>query len=249
MATRRVVPFGGQLRLGSRGPQVKAVQRALARGGFGGKLGGAYGVLGVGTRTRLKRAQRAFGLPQTGVYGLETHARLVAWFDDYEIFLYTGHNPNESPEQRQRRLVVAAFLAFYAHGSHCRYTQGRLRMTIVRLKLRPPFNGVELYEDCSSSVTGFYWIAGAPDPNGLGYNGEGYTGSLWSHGRLVTLEAAQPGDLVFYRSPSYPTYPYAHVAVYLGGGRVGTFGSEPPRILPVDYRAGAYGRVGIRSYL
>lgn len=251
MATRKVVPFGGQLRLGSRGAQVKAVQRALARAGFGGKLSRSFGVFGVGTRTRVKKAQKTYGLPQTGIYGIETHARLAKWFADYEIFLYTGHNPNESPQARQRRLIVAAFLAFYAHGAHCHYTQSSLRLMIVRLRLRPPFESVELFEDCSSSVTGFYWIAGAEDPSRNDYDPRKlhYTGSLWDQGRLVTLEAAQPGDLVFYRSPSYPNYPYAHVGVYLGGGRVGSFGSEPPRILPIDYRTGAYGRVGIRSYI
>lgn len=247
---RRVIPFGRQLKFGMRGNDVRAVQRALARGKFGGRLRGATGLFGVFTRARVKKAQAHYGLPQSGVYGLNLHAKLVEFFDAYEIFLYTGVNPNETPGHRQRRLIVAAALALYAVATHVHYTQGSWRMTIVRRKLRPPFVGTEIWEDCSSSVTGYYCVADAPDPNDLGYNGQGYTGTLITHGREVTLDQAQPGDLVFYRSPSFPQFPYAHVAVYIGGGRVISHGSEAgPRIELVDYRTGSHGRVGIRSYV
>lgn len=248
MATRKVVPFGRPLKMGMRGTDVRAVQRVLARDKVGGTLKGATGVYGIRTRSRVKKAQKKYGLPASGVYGLNLHARLAPDFAPFDVFLYTGVNPNETKEQKLRRLIVAAALSFYAHGAHCHYTMGPSRMTIVRKKLKS-LDGVELYEDCSSSCTGFYYMAGAPDPNGNGYNLEGFTGTLWARGRLVTLAQAQPGDLVFYKSPSYPGFPYAHVAVYIGGGKVISFGSEPPRILPIDYRTGAYGRVGIRSYI
>lgn len=245
---RNVIPFGRTLKPGMRGPDVRAVQRVLAREGYGGTLRGTTGTYGIRTRSRVKKAQKHYGLPQSGVYGLALHARLAPLFAPFDVFLYTGVNPNETLEQRQRRLIVAAALSFYAHGAHCHYTQGPRRMTIVRDRLHS-LDGHELYEDCSSACTGWYWMAGAPDPNGRDYDLEGFTGTLWDRGRLVTLDRAQPGDLVFYKSPSYPGYPYAHVAVYIGGGKVISFGSEPPRILPVDYRTGAYGLVGIRSYI
>lgn len=249
MPTRKVVPFGRQLGVGSRGNDVKAVQRALTRAGFGGKLSRAFGVFGVGTRTRVKKAQKAYGLPATGVYGLATHARLVAAFADYEIFLYTGHNPHESAEDRTRRLIVAAALALYAVADQIFYTQGPQRMSIVRRRLRPPFIGAgSIYEDCSSLVTGCYWIGGGPDPNGRFFNLLGYTGDMADHGRSVTLAQAKICDVVLYKSPSYPTRPWAHAAIYIGGGRVVSFGSRPIRILPIDYRTGAYGRVDIRNY-
>lgn len=53
-----------------------------------------------------------------------------------------------------------------------------------------------LTTDCSGFATLCYKLAGAPDPNGLGYNGEGYTGTLLSHGK--STEKPQPGDLAFF---------------------------------------------------
>ena len=54
--------------------------------------------------------------------------------------------------------------------------------------------------DCSAAVTLWYNFAGAPDPNGLGYDREGYTGTLLAsgNGRLVSRALARPGDIVVY---------------------------------------------------
>ena len=43
-----------------------------------------------------------------------------------------------------------------------------------------------------------YWLAGADDPNGLGYDHEGYTGTLLSHGLEIPLAQVQPGDVIVY---------------------------------------------------
>lgn len=58
--------------------------------------------------------------------------------------------------------------------------------------------GLPLTTDCSGFVTLCYRLAGAPDPNGLGYNGSGYTGTLLSHGQHIPLAFVQPGDVVVY---------------------------------------------------
>ena len=52
--------------------------------------------------------------------------------------------------------------------------------------------------DCSAFVTYCYSWAGAPDPNGQGYNGQGYTGTLLSHGTSITKAQAVPGDVIVY---------------------------------------------------
>lgn len=52
--------------------------------------------------------------------------------------------------------------------------------------------------DCSGFATICAYQAGAPDPNGLKYNGQGYTGTLLQHLKHTTLAAAQPGDLIVY---------------------------------------------------
>ena len=116
------------------------------------------------------------------------------------------------------------------------YTQTAARMTIVRKHLIPPFGTKVIWEDCSSAVTGLYFMAGLHDPNDLHYSGYGYTGTLGVHGKKV-YTAKRVGDLVF-----YGVNPWHHVAcVYSvgeGGTKVWSHGHEGgPVILPIDYRS------------
>lgn len=56
-----------------------------------------------------------------------------------------------------------------------------------------------LTTDCSGFVTLCYLWGGARDPNGNGYDGTGFTGTLLQHGRLIRdIRYAQPGDLIVY---------------------------------------------------
>lgn len=73
--------------------------------------------------------------------------------------------------------------------------------------------------DCSGFATLAYKDAGAPDPNGAGYNGTGYTGTLMQHGKqigysadgsVVMTQRIRPGDLIIFGD-----YPGHHVTVYL----------------------------------
>jgi cell wall-associated NlpC family hydrolase len=70
-----------------------------------------------------------------------------------------------------------------------------------------------LTTDCSGFVTLCYFLAGAPDPNGRGYDGEGWTGTLLR--ALPELDAAsiRRGDLVVWGA-----YPGRHVAIVLEPG-------------------------------
>jgi len=72
------------------------------------------------------------------------------------------------------------------------------------------------------------------DPNGLGYNGWGYTGTQIQNGRrLSSVTLARPGDLVF-----YGRYGITHVAIYVGNGRVVSHGSESgPLLVSMYYRS------------
>jgi hypothetical protein len=67
-----------------------------------------------------------------------------------------------------------------------------------------------LTTDCSGFVTVCYFLAGAPDPNGLDYSGEGWTGTLLRHLEHVPRAHARPGDLVVWGG-----YPGRHVAILL----------------------------------
>lgn len=52
--------------------------------------------------------------------------------------------------------------------------------------------------DCSGFVTVCYRAAGSPDPNGNGYSGQGYTGTLLAHGVPVPAREVLRGDVVIF---------------------------------------------------
>lgn len=53
--------------------------------------------------------------------------------------------------------------------------------------------------DCSESTTGLYYAVGAPDPNGLGYNGSGFTGTLRGHlPDRAHAHELKVGDIIVY---------------------------------------------------
>ncbi len=70
-----------------------------------------------------------------------------------------------------------------------------------------------LTTDCSGFVTLCYFLAGAPDPNGLGYSGQGWTGTLLRHLEHIVAGSAQQGDLVVWGA-----YPGRHAALVLEAG-------------------------------
>ncbi len=230
-----MMPLKRTLKLGSRGKDVSAVQRALSRAGV--RNARRTGLFGVGMRKHVKRFQKKIGLPETGVYGPKTHEKLARYFDSLAWFLYRSHAARGSSTGSVRERVVLAAMFGMRNRSRIHYTQGGSRMYGVRNKVRIP--QIPYWEDCSSFATWCYWHAGAKDPNALGYNGYGYTGTLANHGWRVTRPA--PGDLVFYGS-----YPYSHVTIYVGNGLAVSHGNEAgPKLLRYDYRTVAT----IRRYL
>jgi len=106
--------------------------------------------------------------------------------------------------------------------------------------------------DCSGSVTMIYEAAGFADPNGRGYDGYGYTGTLVAHGHPVKRSDIQPCDLVFYGSssarPGFPAGSPTHVAMVMDRkGAIFTFGSDPgPSIRRIDYRSDLH---SVRRYI
>ena len=75
----------------------------------------------------------------------------------------------------------------------------------------PLSRSLPLTTDCSGFVTLCYYLAGAPDPNGLGYSGQGWTGTLLTH--LRRTERPRAGDVVV-----WGVYPGRHCALVLEPG-------------------------------
>ena len=62
--------------------------------------------------------------------------------------------------------------------------------------------------DCSGFTTMCYQYANAPDPNGLHYNGQGYTGTIMRRCKKIPLAQCKVGDLVVWGA-----FPGHHVAI------------------------------------
>jgi hypothetical protein len=74
-----------------------------------------------------------------------------------------------------------------------------------------------IYSDCSEGVTAAYYWAGkvtgydVPDPNGNGYDGSGYTETLWAN-NPDCQSPYRVGDLALYSSNG------GHVTLCIGAG-------------------------------
>jgi hypothetical protein len=181
------------------------------------------------------------GLPHAGEYAMDDRAIALL---QQAAKLYPKDEPAEpKPSDSVRETIVET--AMLGHDKHpqIHYTQDYRRMWGVREQVRP--DDVPLYEDCSSYATWCYWVAGAPDPNGLGYNGSGYTGTQVNHGKSVGVSGRKPGDLIFYGGSWSST---SHVAIFASDtSYVVSHGSEGgPYYCEYDYRSDI---VGVRSYL
>lgn len=240
------VPFCRVLYKGcSPGNDVIAHKRAISRAapGLYPWLGRKYTpVFGPRFEKAVTQYQRKLGLPATGRIDRRLHSILektkakekpTEWaFDERAVHLCKVYCELFNKTARER--ILNAGFYWYSKREMIRYSQER-----PMLVGKPPWVPQRL--DCSSFVTLCYYAAGAKDPNGRGYDGYGYTGTLIQNGRRITRKDLRPGDLVFYgfsrgTSTAFPQGSPTHVAVYTGEGRVLSFGSYPMGYYPIDYR-------------
>lgn len=92
-----------------------------------------------------------------------------------------------------REAIVDNALWGVDHEPDIHYSQGAKRFAALHTPRTLP-----LYTDCSAFATLCYAWAGAPDPNGLDYNGTGYTGTLLLNLERINQADLQPGDLVVF---------------------------------------------------
>jgi cell wall-associated NlpC family hydrolase len=86
-----------------------------------------------------------------------------------------------------------------------------------------------LTTDCSGFATLCYFLAGAPDPNGLGYDGQGWTGTLLRH--MAQVPEPRAGDVVVFGA-----YPGHHAAIVLAPGEDPLLASHGQERGPVEIR-------------
>jgi hypothetical protein len=86
---------------------------------------------------------------------------------------------------------------------------GQIRPIPVNLA---PFS-LPFTTDCSGFVTLMAKWSGNPDPNGNGFDGQGYTGIMLTHLKHIPLRKTWRGDLAVFGA-----YPGLHVVTLLQGG-------------------------------
>jgi peptidoglycan hydrolase-like protein with peptidoglycan-binding domain len=234
------------IELGSKGRDVRALKRALRRAGHLPKGVRISNVFDEATDKAVRDFQRASRLEVDGEVGDDTFGALWPHYDPWSRALVEAVRKKmrklANPSGKRQRIVAAAFVG-YSNRDRIHYTQDARRMQGVRDGIRVP--RFPAFEDCSSFATWCYWVAGAPDPNGRGYDGFGFTGSQIGPGKKVA--EPRPGDLVFYGWEPAPRNCPKHVAVYVGNGKVVSHGSDSgPNLAVLDYRTD---RNQIRSYL
>lgn len=177
--------------------------------------------------TELKKFQKKVGLTVDGQLGPETLKKLAPYFDADAFLLYVGYAPGTNPVLIKRNLFVAYMLWGYNNRVEIHYAEARPMDHLNDLKFLP------VYDDCSEFYTKGAKYAGWKDPNGLNYNGAGWTGTLGNHGRQITFAQIQPASAVLYG----PAPDFTHVAGYVGSNRVVSHGSEiGPLLLDFNYR-------------
>ena len=201
-----MTPHYRTLKKGARGTDVRAVQRTLKQRGIRKRKTSGY--YGPGTINQVKEFQKRNKLKQDGVYGPATHRALEKHFDLGAKRMYRTYT------------VIHEAMFYIRNAAYVHYVQTR---PMTDMGPQPNLNN---YCDCSEFATTLFKNAGMPDPNGFGYNGYGFTGTMILHGtRVSDIRKAVPGrSLVFYGrdSAGNPT----HVAVLISEYTVASHGSE-----------------------
>lgn len=185
--------------------EVKRLQKALQTASL--YNGPIDGIFGGATGNSCYRAKYRLGYPDDQVNRCGGQMLLNYLTGAKEL-------PDDYKERRQERLkkvdehqairdkMVEYMKWSIANEPAIHYAQVRPMDKLHTPKVLP------WWTDCSEFVTTIYCWAGAPDPNGLNYNGQGYTGTLLDHGTSIAYYNAKPGDVVI-----WGTWPGHHTAL------------------------------------
>lgn len=200
------------------GGDVTLAQQLLAKNSYGAfSPGAADGEYGPATASATKQAKFALGFPDDrcdSVFG----PKLLG-------FLQGAPLPADYRTRRQARqkaLVQSGAIRGKIVANARWGIQNEPQIHYQQLR---PMDGLAhprklpLQTDCSGFVTLCFKWAGGPDPNGLRFNGQGYTGTMLQACTHIARSAARPGDLVVWGPP-----PGRHVAMVLEAG------NDPPLV-------------------
>lgn len=186
--------------------------------------GNVDGHYGDATAAAAKRAKFWFGYPKSEcdgacgqvlinlLNGTSKMTAIMKWRRAIRQREAASHNGIRDKMVANARWMIA-------NNPSIHYSQGWLRMAGVHLSP----HSLPLFTDCSASCTIIAKWSGAPDPNGLGYNGQGYTGTFLTNCIRIPDSAVKRGDFAVFGSGSGH-----HVAMALvdGGSQLFNHGTE-----------------------
>lgn len=239
------VAFTRKMQQGMRGRDIVAHKRAICRAFpelYPWPKKGFTDYFGVYLGNAVKASCLVMNIKPRKIIDLEYHEALEKrkkrrdtseWaFDAYSIKLAKDFYDYYQKRQVRHRIVEAGFF-WYGHRTQIHYSQIRPFQ-----KRKPP--QIPTMWDCSAFVTNCYYGGGASDPNGRGFDGQGYTGTLLSHGTKISFSKIQPGDLILYGysrgKPGFVVGSPTHVALFVGEGRILSLGSYPMGYYEYNYR-------------
>src|ERR1041385_4705411 len=174
------------LMAGDKGPDVLALQQALRKAlapHARNTASGAYGSLTVRDVTAFKAK---WSKDTDGhVAGALVWSHLDKYLGAQQKRLLQQARGLEAAQEKEdrettiRRAIVAK--AYWALANNGRYVYGQFRPMPASFQASDARDHI----DCSTFVTLCYKAGGAIDPNGRGYDGLGYTGTLVSHGTAL----------------------------------------------------------------
>lgn len=232
----QIVPFIHTQRIGSSGPAVRELQKALIRAGVRPAKAKSTGFYGAITGRQVSAFQAKVKLSRSGVYGYPTHLKLSRYYTAPARGLLQQVAHSRKVVGYRNALRHAASVA-WQHRSQMGYSQSITRGFLPSLPSFP--RGT----DCSGYATWLFKVSGnpisglaenLPDPNGFNYRVVGYTGTLAQHGVRISSGVLKVGDLVFYGGG----YPYGHVAIVVDAVRrlVTSHGQPGIKVVPWNYR-------------
>lgn len=178
---------------------ARALQTALAAAGLYPEKE-IDDVYGPATARAVEKAKWNLGYPTTGIHrGHEIAGDQLMGYLAGKRELPSAYKlrrqqrlDTTTPEQKARAALVAHMAWAVANEPSIVYAQTRPMEALHHV--RP----ARWTTDCSEFVTTLCCWAGVPDPNGLGYNGQGWTGTLLAHCHHLTQSELQVGDLVVF---------------------------------------------------
>lgn len=205
------------------GADLKPLQAALAKARiYNGPIDGTFG---KGTADACYRAKFRLGYPLKSV----THTggqQLLNFLNGSKklppLFVVRRHargfGISAADRTREKIVEYARWGAINTYQIH--YAQVRPMDHLNKQQVLP------WYTDCSEFVTTIYHWAKAPDPNGFGYNGYGFTGSMLDHGVSIPLAQVKAGDVVIWGyAPGHHTAVFVEAGVH-GDPLIVSHGSE-----------------------